>query len=622
MKKLNSGSSLVAVMITVAFFSAMIGVIVSVTRTQTFNSERVIARSQAVAYGDAIVESLFDQWRETMLNSTDALDRKFGRTQAHLAATLKAPTTAEVPAPKGISLNNWEVKAVNPMLQPTTRADGRPDLEQGTTNSLRTRAIYLARVVVNFPGSGGTTETVTLERPFVRAGKTLFDNFFFGMQPDVEFHPGQPMYVDGTVYVGGNLLTAHNNLHFMKDVAFLGEHQNNYHKNDSRFGSDPDIDNAPNYLADNWDSNNPPASGNEQRLFDTTKDSLDATDGNKDNDNYHELLEEREGDKKEDPLQLDTHTSERLAENADYRITVDKDNNLTISKWDADSEVNKPLAPTDSEYIALSNAITLNQAMNDSREAGYVRMVTMDVGKISDAAKDGKIKDNRGADGFMIYVKDNSHGKSVDTVAPGVSGTVKSSKRGVKLVNGGTLPSTGLTIATPNPAYVHGDYNSGKNGALQPPSNTASGYTPPYGNDGPPKPEAGDYKRAPAAIAADAINILSNKWNDANTGAKTASNTTVNAALIAGNVPTVKGGSYSGGVENFVRFHEDWGGKYLTIHGTQALLYNSEEATGPWSKASYSPPNRRWFYDTNFQNVNPPGFRPARSYQRGPWVSR
>ena len=80
--------------------------------------------------------------------------------------------------------------------------------------------------------------------------------------------------------------------------------------------------------------------------------------------------------------------------------------------------------------------------------------------------------------------------------------------------------------------------------------------------------------------------------------------------------------SYSGGIENFSRFHEDWTNKYITIYGTLAQLFNSEQAKGTWSLADYSAPNRRWYYDTKLQDNNPPGFRIARVYERGRWTTR
>ena len=93
------------------------------------------------------------------------------------------------------------------------------------------------------------------------------------------------------------------------------------------------------------------------------------------------------------------------------------------------------------------------------------------------------------------------------------------------------------------------------------------------------------------------MNILSNSWNDANSlqglSSRVATSTTVNTAIVAGSVPTTTA-SYSGGIENFTRFLEDWSSAYFTIYGALAKLSDSEQATQPWANASYNPPNRRW----------------------------
>jgi hypothetical protein len=636
MKKKTSGSSLAAVMITVSVFSALLGVVVTVTRTQTGNSSRTATRSQAIAYGDGIVESLFDQWRDAMITATDQTDRLLGRSTAQLQAMLAAPDTASYPAPSGISLVSWSVTAATPMLTPSTQADGRPTPEQGATSRLRMRLYYNARVEVSYTNANGT-DNVVIERPFIRGGRNLFDNFYFGTVQETEFHPGAPMYVDGPVYAGGNLYSAHDFLTFLSNVSFLGEHFINYRKEDSRYGNtDPTIDNAPSLLTNNWDQNSPPRHGHEEKLFDTKTEDLDKaflddpnsndvdSDGNKNNDGYHELIETPSTGS--DPLQLDPSTSERLSENADYRIVVDASNNVVIYRGKDPT----PLSTGDQQYVALRNSLILNTALKDPRESGNTRVVSLDVGALKTVSEGAsrKVVDNvGGGDGLLLYIQDTSVGTSVNTVvknsATGATTNVTSAKtRGVKLINGGKLPAGGLTIATPNTLYIQGDYNSGKTSTVQPPSNTTSTYTPPANK---PSPQAAGYERVPAAVAADAVNILSNAWNDANSlsgiANRVASNTTVNTAVIAGSVPS-KDGAYSGGIENFVRFHENWSGKYFTIYGTLALLYNSQQAKGIWGNADYNPPNRRWYYDTKFQDANPPGFQVARVYERGRWTRR
>jgi len=134
----------------------------------------------------------------------------------------------------------------------------------------------------------------------------------------------------------------------------------------------------------------------------------------------------------------------------------------------------------------------------------------------------------------------------------------------------------------------------------------------------------------PASLVGDAITVLSTAWNDANgntsLSSRAASSTTVNAAFLSGIVPTgiyssVK--QYSGGVENFPRFLEDWSGDTLTYNGSMVVMFYSQIATGLWRGTGgtydiYNPPNRAWAFDINFMNSLklPPGTPSARALIR------
>jgi len=177
---------------------------------------------------------------------------------------------------------------------------------------------------------------------------------------------------------------------------------------------------------------------------------------------------------------------------------------------------------------------------------------------------------------------------------------------GVRLVKGQVLPQGGLTVATPNPLYVLGNYNA-----------TALG-------------SADTRNTLPAALIADAITVLSPNWKDANStlalGSRIATDATVNAAFLAGVVPT-SNASYSGGVENFPRFLEDWNAKVLTYNGSMVVMYDSKVATGPWKGTGsaigiYNPPVRKWAFDQNFKDVTklPPGTPSVRALVRGRWA--
>jgi hypothetical protein len=116
----------------------------------------------------------------------------------------------------------------------------------------------------------------------------------------------------------------------------------------------------------------------------------------------------------------------------------------------------------------------------------------------------------------------------------------------------------------------------------------------------------------------DSITILSGNWSDsyslAHTGdtspnGRPASDTTVNAACLAGIVPSTKVGStkhYSGGLENFLRLLEDWspgnGQKTLTYNGSIVAMFPSLYATNFWIQPGtyYDVPARQWGFDRNF----------------------
>ncbi len=75
---------------------------------------------------------------------------------------------------------------------------------------------------------------------------------------------------------------------------------------------------------------------------------------------------------------------------------------------------------------------------------------------------------------------------------------------------------------------------------------------------------------------------------------------------------------YSGGLNNFPRFLEDWTNKTFTYTGSMIELFNSQIAIGEWDTGSiYVPPNRNWNFDSNFVDNPPPGSLDAVTISRG-----
>jgi hypothetical protein len=179
----------------------------------------------------------------------------------------------------------------------------------------------------------------------------------------------------------------------------------------------------------------------------------------------------------------------------------------------------------------------------------------------------------------------------------------------VRVINGQYLPSSGLTIATPDPLYIKGNFNA-------PDLTVGSTNTS---------------MTAPASLVSDSITILSPQWDDSwNSStllsARGATDATVNAAFLSGIVQSVTvddQAHYSGGVENFPRFLEDWSKSTLTYNGSMVVMFSSRYATNFWIAPGtyYNPPTRKWAFDQNFLSVNklPPATPQVRKLQRGNW---
>jgi hypothetical protein len=162
----------------------------------------------------------------------------------------------------------------------------------------------------------------------------------------------------------------------------------------------------------------------------------------------------------------------------------------------------------------------------------------------------------------------------------------------------GTCPGgtpCGLAIAAENPVYVMGDFNANSAG---------NGFS---------DPDVG------TSIAADAVTILSNNWNDANSFAFT---------LYANNGPRLPATSYwrmaviggkgvsfpqfgssadngtDGGMHNFLRYLENWGGGSFTVNYEGALvnLFTNRQDSGifKYGNTVYTVPTRVATFDNNF----------------------
>jgi hypothetical protein len=185
---------------------------------------------------------------------------------------------------------------------------------------------------------------------------------------------------------------------------------------------------------------------------------------------------------------------------------------------------------------------------------------------------------------------------------------VSGPRHAVRLVNGslGNLPVRpdnlgGFTLASEEPAYILGNYNA-----------NAAGFGDPH---------------ASSAVMADTVTLLSNNWSDlasfqspADVNGRPAATSFYRVAIATGKNINFSPKTFAGlpqdfgtdgGVHNFLRYLENWGGQALNYRGSMASLYFSQYGTGVFKCCGtvYSPPTRQYVFDTDFLDLSkmPPG---------------
>ncbi len=273
------------------------------------------------------------------------------------------------------------------------------------------------------------------------------------------------------------------------------------------------------------------------------------TDNNPNNDSFRELIE---------PPALGYTDPPEIAQRRLYNkagIVIEIIGPLTVVRAQNGTSLDAK------SILALQGAVTSKTTIWDQREGKNVTVDNLDMSKITATIDSKGVKNFNG----VLYVHDTT------------PSLLDPKPKTVRLQNGGTLPDGGLTIASQNPVYIQGDYNTGTTtdpnivpaNATGNPSNTDASVAP-------------GYTAQPSAVISDAVMLLSNNWNDSNSslalGSRIASNTTYNTAIMSGFMPsgfkptTGAQYGYSGGAINFPRFLEKWTGKSLTYYGSMVEL--------------------------------------------------
>ena len=192
----------------------------------------------------------------------------------------------------------------------------------------------------------------------------------------------------------------------------------------------------------------------------------------------------------------------------------------------------------------------------------------------------------------------------------------------------------GMSLATNSPLYISGSYNANGNA---------------HANDSTEPDDANPSDEPPALLAGDTTTILSARYgqnreesnenmqwstgaNHPTNGAHPArshNNQTyieISAALITGLAPTYPNGTpnadgtSSGGLHNFPRMIENWGGGTMTIRGSLVSLFESEVHPQPRPTnytSYYRWPSRDFGFNRNFaEGRYPPGAPIVRTFRR------
>jgi hypothetical protein len=629
------GNALIVTLVTIAAVAGFIALSIDLTRGVGRNVQRSTLMRQAINIGDATTEMAFSSWRAICIanSASPAPALKFFDSVDDPNTpdvVLPTPSPGNFPGVKNYALKTFSVVPLamtdasgNPLPSPSPIASKNatpskimgPNPQNYSYYYLASADVIVPTMTQNLTNNNWKTDDTNrgnvvahVRRVFEKRRQNKTDKAI-DYKDDLEIHPGPTFVVNGTVHTNGNLYTGHDTLTLNGTTTFTGAWSIGF-----KPGDDQHNNNTPS--SPNWASGRPPSQDQAEVPY-----GVDAAD-------YHKLIEPSLSTSDSlYPFSFSTPSS--LAQSGcgyTVAVTIDAANNVKIYNSSGTDITNKSgNSNPDAQMAALmKSAITTNTTITDNRQGGTtgnssVRLATLDVGVIAAGLKSSTYN-KVDFSNPVIYIADTS-AVLTDPSKPYNATTnpyTAATQRGIRLKNGATLPDVGLTVASSNPVYIQGDYNTGRTAGNEPGSNTTPDQTnAPSAN--PASPEVSGYDRKPAAVISDAVTVLSNAWSEVAPPNAAASNTTVSTAIITGIVPSGNG-YYSGGAENFPRFLENWNTKTLTYYGSMIQLFNSEQGNGYWGAANvYSPPNRAWYFDNNFLSTPPAGVPYDVDYRRSRW---
>lgn len=618
----NTGNALLPTLVIIL----TLAVFLQVAASYTSHNGRLVSRQQGlsdcVSAVDGGLEYVFGQWRRKVISNGQVpignsdLNRTTTGTRINTTLPLWGdPSTTIHPgfSTAGVTFSDYDIQTVDQNGVPTTSSAQIPVQNipgfPGWTGKAR---FYRAQLRAGANRFGGQT-SVGAARYFQLTYVPLFQAAIF-YENNLEIHPGALMVIAGLVHSNKDIYAAgYQKLRFTGNVSYAGRFYENAQTGGWDGQGGTTMPTMTPYWSDDRQTSTSTARGTQLNKVDRI-DAFGENEATVASNGMHDILEKPDSTH---PDTDDAVSNARLYNQASVRIDVNStrpandaqriqvsfnsDNQPSISGVASSLAAAKVIADITAAFDAPST-------MYDQREQAEVRVSTIDMAKLDAAlnpAAGSKVSGSVYQTNFngVIYINDISSG----------------GKRAVRLRNGRSF-SADTTVATPNPLYIQGDFNTGGTSPNQVPSNVSN----PNGNATHVATVNGvTYNEKSCAVMADAVTILSNSWSDNNDDKtldrRTASATTVNAAILSGDVLTTNGAP-SGGAHNFPRFLENWSNVDFNYFGSLVEAFASEQFTSRWRTGQvYYWPNRKWNYDTLFDTNPPKGSTRGLLYSRGRW---
>jgi hypothetical protein len=607
----EAGNSLIVAMITSAILVSAAGLSMYRTTGAARGGARATSYASASRAADGALEYAFGVWKAATVQKDGPLVKTISADNAIL--------TGSGPSIPGYAYTtDLRIEPVDAYGSPANAPErvivylpGYPGWRGSSYN-------YLAslRLQPTTGPEGVRSAPAGAKRLFQYTEVPLFQAMYF-YEHDLEIYRPAPMIVQGLVHTNSRLLisgskdTSGTEIEFQGQVSHAGgtETQDGYTTTEPPLGGPAwagiPLSEAPGKMEKPKYSNG----GEEEQVSQVERyeplgkqpaTMLDSSDSNPNNDSFRELVEPPVAGH-DDPPEI----SRRRLYNKAGIVMVINGTTATITTKNGASL-------TDGQKLSLRNAFTGKTTIYDQREGRNVDVSNINISAVT------SVLNAAAAFNGILYVHDTTPLVESDT-----------EPKTIRLQNGGILPNNGLTVASENPVYIQGDYNTGT---------TTNPNSVPANSSGNPNntssPVVSGYTQKPAAVMADAVMLLSNAWKDSNAsdpvGERAASNTTYNTAILAGVLPSgfdpdgsgpIAPYGYSGGANNYPRFLESWSGRSCTYFGSMVELFTSKVFTGKWDTGViYRPPNRRWNFEKLFITDPPPGSLDAVAITRGTWI--